>query len=274
MIRSLYSGVSGMKNHQTRMDVIANNISNVNTTAFKASRVSFQDMIGQIIAGSGFSGTSNLSINSAQVGIGSSVSDIKSSFVQGALQYTGRALDVAIRGNGFITLKDVNQDGKENFYFTRDGSFNFDKDGYLVNSKGFKVLDAEGNEIQVTESIHTVGVDRSGTLTAYNADGDVVLNQKIGLSYILNPNSLLKAGDNMFTHTIATNFASGQADHGLGAAGTSGRGIFEPMALETSNVELTDEFADMMVTQRGYQANARVVTTSDQMLEELINLKR
>ena len=143
MMRSLYSGVSGLQNHQTRMDVIGNNISNVNTTGFKRGRVNFQDMISQQIAGAAKPTEELGGVNPKDVGLGMTIATIEQVFNQGNLQTTGVSTDVAIQGNGFFILKN----GDESFY-TRNGAFGIDKDGTLVNpSNGMRVQGWMANEI-------------------------------------------------------------------------------------------------------------------------------
>ena len=135
MMRSLYSGVSGLQNHQTRMDVIGNNISNVNTTGFKRGRVNFQDMISQQLSGAARPTEELGGVNPKDVGLGMTIATIEQVFVQGNLQSTGVSTDVAIQGNGFFIVKD----GEESFY-TRNGVFGLDKDGTFVNpANGMRV---------------------------------------------------------------------------------------------------------------------------------------
>ncbi|MCS6972385.1 MAG: flagellar hook-basal body complex protein, partial [Leptospiraceae bacterium] len=128
MMRTLYAGVSGLKNHQIRMDVIGNNISNVNTTGFKSERVNFQDMISQLIAGASEPRDNVGGVNPKQVGLGAMVASIDKLMHQGALQTTSKNTDLAITGEGFFILAD----GNKRFY-TRNGNFDVDKDGWLVN---------------------------------------------------------------------------------------------------------------------------------------------
>lgn len=135
MMRSLYSGVSGLQNHQTRMDVIGNNISNVNTTGFKRGRVNFQDMISQQMSGAAKPTDELGGVNPKEVGLGMTVAAIDNIFTQGNLQSTGVSTDIAIQGNGFFVLKS----GDESFY-TRNGAFSLDRDGTLVNpANGMRV---------------------------------------------------------------------------------------------------------------------------------------
>ena len=135
MMRSLYSGVSGMQNHQTRLDVIGNNVANVNTTGFKKGRVNFQDMISQQISGAARPTTEVGGVNPKEVGLGVMTASIDTIFTQGNLQTTGVSTDVAIQGNGFFVLKN----GEETFY-TRAGAFGVDSEGTLVNpANGMRV---------------------------------------------------------------------------------------------------------------------------------------
>ena len=135
MMRSLYSGVSGLQNHQTRMDVIGNNISNVNTNGFKRGRVNFQDMISQQMSGAAKPTDELGGVNPKEVGLGMTIASIDNVFTQGNLQSTGVSTDLAIQGNGFFLLKS----GEESFY-TRNGAFGLDRDGTLVNpANGMRV---------------------------------------------------------------------------------------------------------------------------------------
>lgn len=156
MMRSLYSGVSGLQNHQTRMDVIGNNISNVNTTGFKRGRVNFQDMISQQVGGAAKPTEELGGVNPKDVGLGMTIATIEQVFTQGNLQTTGVSTDVAIQGNGFFILKD----GEESFY-TRNGQFGLDRDGTLVNPangqrvQGWMARDLNGEQIVQTAASPT-----------------------------------------------------------------------------------------------------------------------
>lgn len=277
MIRSLYAAVSGLKNHQNRMDVIGNNISNVNTTGFKASRMNFEDMLSQTIRGASDEQVESQGMNAAQIGIGSMISTIDMIFNQGIIQYTGRPLDVAISGNGFFVV----QNDEDKQFLTRDGSFSIDKAGNLVNSLGYQVVDDGGNPIEFgDDGVESLTIDRLGLITGTKLNGDPIEDIQIGLCFVQNPESLLKEGNNLYSGTVNTKLADGEYngdgdyEDGIGAPGSNGRGILEAMSLEASNVDLSQEFSNMIITQRGYQANSRVITIADQMLEELINLKR
>ncbi|MGI9256280.1 MAG: flagellar hook protein FlgE [Salinispira sp.] len=478
MMRSLYSGVSGLQNHQTRMDVIGNNISNVNTTGFKRGRVNFQDLLSQIQRGAARPNEQVGGVNPQQVGLGVNVASIDTIFTQGSLQTTGVKTDVAIQGEGFFVLREGDQN-----YYTRAGAFSLDADGILVNpANGMRVqgwnaqlidgtsfidssattgdllipiggkdparattlvelasnldrdtpeippgagqddilagtwrtskeifdpygrnltlevrytrvvgavnqwnaeieiLDEAGNAIVPNISVNgvpnavgdntyqvqfdnfgllesvgglaggftdadtlnvevsfpvpdtaipvdpadidpaflgaggpgdpitqtftidlgSVGsaensstqyasvssnkifrqdgygmgylqdfrVDQSGTITGIYDNGTNRAIGQIALASFVNPGGLDKAGDNNYRVSIN----SGDPD--VGPVGTSGKGRVVAGVLEMSNVDLAQEFTDMIVTQRGFQANSKTIMTSDQMLQELLTLKR
>lgn len=394
MLRSLFSGISGLRSHQTMLDVTGNNIANVNTTGFKASQVQFQDTLSQVVQNAGGAQPGNGGTNPAQVGLGVKVAGITTNFTQGASQLTGRSTDMMIQGDGFFMVRK----GAETFY-TRAGSFDFDATGQMVlpgegalvqgwlagpggtidtngpvsdlsvpagrlmeanasteavfggNLKAdavdgttmervVQLFDETGNQRElaltftkgaagwtmsatdgtatypttpmvfdattgaltspttfavgaVTVDLSTVtgfaGVDTiakksqdgyaAGTLESFAlaADGTITgsfsngLKQAIGklaMGSFTNPAGLSKAGGSLYR----TSVNSGDAQ--IGAAGTGGRGSLAGGALEMSNVDLSSEFTNLIVAQRGFQANSRVITTSDELLQELVNLKR
>ncbi|ABO50910.1 protein of unknown function DUF1078 domain protein [Desulforamulus reducens MI-1] len=161
MLRSLYSGISGMRNHQTRMDVTGNNIANVNTNGYKSSRVNFQDTLSQTVRSAG-NGT-----NPAQVGSGMSVGSVSNNFTQGPMQSTGRTLDLGIQGNGFFVVSD----GTNEFY-TREGIFFVDKQGFLVNGEGLRVQSLAGQDIRVLNGpVSTINIGPDGAIAGTNTAG-------------------------------------------------------------------------------------------------------
>lgn len=300
MLKSLYSGVTGMKGMQTKMDVISNNIANVNTTGFKAGRVRFADMISQVNANAQGPTANGLGgSNAQQVGLGVQVSATDTMMGGGSLQSTGRALDFAIQNgdNSFFTVSD----GTTTQY-TRDGGFYADAEGNLVTPSGHRlmgfaptapVVNAEGSDLTwadpaVTTDLQSMAVrntipnpdggedlelqsfnvDNNGWVTGTYSDGESYVLGRVALTSFSNPDGLEKTGGNMYVATAN----SGQAI--TGAAGEPGYGIMRSGFLEMSNVDLATEFTEMIVTSRAYQANSRSITVSDTMLEELINLKR
>jgi len=268
VLRSLYSGITGLRTHQVRMDVVANNIANVNTTGFKSARANFQDVLAQTIG--------RTAINTTQVGLGVGLAAIDNIHTQGALQTTGRVLDLAIEGNGFFVVSDGT-----NYWYTRDGTFYLDNQGNLVNAQGYLVKDSDGNDITFSDpgAIVSISVDTYGTITA-TYSGVAPETATIGLATFDNVESLQRAGSNLWSVMPGVTASGGTViddpttPPDLKVPGQDGAGIIRSGYLEMSNVDLAQEFTTMITTQRGYQANARIITTSDELLQELVNLKR
>ncbi|WP_019242303.1 MULTISPECIES: flagellar basal body rod protein FlgG [Bacillus] len=268
MLRSMYSGISGLRNFQTKLDVIGNNIANVNTFGFKKGRVVFKDMISQNMSGA--TGPrddgSRGGVNPKQVGLGSQLSAIDTVHTGGNLQSTGRTLDLAISGDGYFI---VGAEGGDNASYTRAGNFYLDNNGDLVTADGLYVLTSDFNKINIPITAKDLSIGTDGTVTYLEEDG-VTLNtdQKIGLAKFANTGGLQKVGNNLYKST--TN--SGEAD--VSEEARASLGTIESSMLEMSNVDLSEEFTEMIVAQRGFQANTRIITTSDEILQELVNLKR
>lgn len=308
MIRSMYSGISGLKNFQTKLDVIGNNIANVNTYGFKKGRTVFKDLISQTTSGaSGASGTRG-GVNAKQVGLGSQLSAIDTIHSGGSLQSTGNTLDLGISGDGFFQVADsnANRDSFTNTMYTRSGNFYMDSAGYLVNSDGKYLvgystgitgatvdtafpaadasllgninLDADANgtidnatdykPMRIPTNAQSMSISQDGRVTFVDSAGTLKYAGSIVMSKFPNPGGLEKAGSNYFK----TSPNSGTPI--LATATSQGVGSIQSGFLEMSNVDLSEEFTDMIVAQRGFQANTRIITTSDSILEELINLKR
>ncbi len=259
MIRSLYSGVSGLRSHQLRMDTVSNNISNVNTTGFKSARANFQDSLNQMLRGGG------AGRNPMQAGTGITVGSIGTKMEQGALQMTGRILDLAIQGNGFFRVSDgVNE------YYTRDGAFFIDSNNNIVNSGGLR-LQNDGGDMVFDGPVANLSVDKSGQMTYYTTDDPNTPNTGLAIQIYTfnNQEGLVKAGNSLYRSDPNV---SGDAT--ARTPGAEGAGTIESGFLEMSNTDLSEEFTSIITTQRGYQANARVITISDTLLEELVQLKR
>lgn len=391
MLRSLFSGISGLRSHQTMLDVTGNNIANVNTTGFKASQTQFQDTLSQVLTNPGGAQAGIGGTNPAQVGLGVKVAAISTNFQQGAAQTTNRSTDMMISGDGFFSVQKNGQT-----FYTRNGSFDFDATGQLVTAEGGLVrgwlanaagqIDTTGplgtiqlptttlvgaqattnvafggnlpsdaavgtnlvRDVEVfdelgasstltlaftrtgtgwnvsgtdggasatgtlafntdgtlatggtlaiggrnvdlsgvtgyaalsTVEVETVNGNQAGSLQSFsiNADGTIIgafsngTKQDIGriaLATFANPVGLQKAGGSLYT----TSVNSGNPQ--VGTAGTGGRGSLIGGAVEMSNVDLSSEFTNLIIAQRGFQANSRVITTSDELLQELVNLKR
>lgn len=425
MMRSMYAGVSGLKAHQTRMDVIGNNIANVNTAGFKASRVTFKEMLSQTLSGAKAPQGNRGGMNPQQVGLGVSLGSIDTNLVQGNLQSTGLGTDLAIQGNGFFVVNN----GTQNFY-TRAGALTLDENGNLVNaSNGYimqgwmatngiintnspltgiripigdtmapqasteavfagnlnaadpvawtatidiydsqgqkhtltlkfthtgndtdndngndtvndnewnwtatidgatlvdsnevdsdeitgtiifggdgKVVEVTGNTFDInfnngTEkitgfnldlsavtqmagdntldglyadgysmgSLESFSIDNAGVITGSYSNGLTKAIGQIAIANFSNAGGLTRVGDTLFAESQNSGIAQ------IGAAGTAGRGKISAGTLEMSNVDLAEQFTDMITTQRGFQANSRIISTTDEMLQDLVNLKR
>jgi flagellar hook protein FlgE len=235
MMRSLFSAISGLKGHQTMMDVVGNNIANVNTTGFKTGRITFEDIISQTLR------NGSATQNPVQVGLGMQTGSIDTIMTQGNLQSTGKPTDLAIQGDGFFQVSD----GTNTFY-TRDGNFSIDPTGtFLIQAAtGFK-------------------------LTGATVTNGVVNTSSIQLANFKNPAGLEHAGGNLFKDVPAS--TGGPT---TGAAGSTGFGTIQTGFLEMSNVDLAQQFSNMIIAQRGFQANSRVITASDEILQDLVNIKR
>ena len=396
MLRSLFSGISGLRAHQTMLDVTGNNIANVNTTGFKASQIQFKDTLSQVLTNAGGAQGGVGGTNPAQVGLGVQVAGITTNFQQGAAQVTNRSTDMMISGDGFFVVSKSGQD-----FYTRSGAFDFDANGNLVTGEGalvqgwaavdgvvdpngplsdlrlpvtalnpaqattkvsfdgnlpvdakpgtvlnrdVEVFDELGNSRVIsltftqkagvdpaqgggwslttsdaafpaqdvtfdangkmtsatTVTVGGVAVDLStvtgfaklstveaaskdgqaaGSLQSFtiNPDGTIIgafsngmksAVGRIALSTFANPVGLEKAGGSLYTTSVNS------GDPQVGTAGAGGRGALVGGALEMSNVDLSSEFTNLIIAQRGFQANSRVITTSDELLQELVNLKR
>jgi flagellar hook protein FlgE len=410
MMRALFSGVSGLRNHQMRLDVIGNNIANVNTIGYKSSRVNFQELFSQTIQGASAPTEDRGGTNPQQIGLGMKVGSIDTLHNQGNLQVTGKSTDLAIQGDGFFVLK-----RGERSAYTRAGTFDRDASGYLVNpTNGLRVQgwtatngvlparDSEsmsdiiipvgqtinasattsvtyGNNLDASTAIgdsftapvdvydslgnaHTISfeftktavappahtwdwevtdpggnpigdgtvefdttgafsaqtvntainwtpsgadpiaitpdlshlsqfasettiqaidrdgypmgtlenftIDSKGVVTGSYSNGLTQTLAQVALAAFSNPGGLFRAGENLYMESNNSGLPQ------IGEANSGGRGGIAPGNLEMSNVDLAQEFTNMVVTQRGFQGNSRVITSADKMLEELVNLKR
>lgn len=414
MLRSLFAGVSGMRSHQGMMDVVGNNIANVNTTGFKGSTVTFQDLLSQVVSGASAPTETVGGTNPAQIGLGVRMSSVTTNFSQGALQVTGKSSDLAIQGDGLFI---VNNNGQQ--LYTRAGAFNFDSNGNLVAPDGGFVQGWMANETthdintnapitnltmppgQLIPPVNTSSVRMGNMLSAGAAVGDTIptsarvydtqgVEHNVDFTYTKtaantwtcdavdetgtnignvtivfdpatgniqsttpatwtiqpttpaanwpnpitidfgdptkNPDALKEFGGQSTAQALSQNgspagtlqsfkigndgvitgvFSNGQsqavgriamasfnnppglekaggslyrasADSGLpqvGVAGAGGRGTLAAGSVEMSNVDLSQEFSNLIIAQRGFQANSKVITTSDELLQTLINLK-
>ncbi|SFE38920.1 flagellar basal body rod protein FlgG [Alteribacillus iranensis] len=264
MLRSMYSSISGLKNFQQKLDVTSNNISNVNTFGFKKGRATFSDMVSQQIAGATGPTDTRGGSNPRQVGLGAQLSSIDTIHTQGSLQNTNRELDLGISGDGFFRVNDGEQD-----YYTRAGNFYLDAEGDIVNSNGMYLNDGDGETINIPTNARSFSIGSDGTVNYVDDGGELQEAGQISLIQFPNPEGLQKAGNNLYQETDN----SGEPEDPV-VPGEGGSGQLVAGTLEMSNVDLSEEFTEMIVAQRGFQANTRGITTADEILQELMNLKR
>jgi flagellar basal-body rod protein FlgG len=249
MLRGLWNAATGMRAQQTKIDVVANNIANVNTNGYKKKDVSFQDLVYQSIERKG-----NAVMPAAQgekkavVGVGSRVSGIRSNMRPGMYLQTDSPLDLAIVGDGYFRV--LLPDGREGY--TRDGNFRFDGDGNVVTSQGYRVFFPElpaGGEYKISTS-------PDGTVTVTNGE-ETFLAGQISLAYFNNVNGLEQLGENLLVATPA-----------------AGEAVISPVRndtqlmqgyLESSNVDLAEEMVQLMISQRAYELSSRALRTADEM---------
>lgn len=280
MVGSMFAAISGLKSHQTKMDVIGNNIANVNTWGFKSQSANFMDATYRTrIAGSAGSAAAGGGVNSSQIGYGANVGSITVNYSTGNWNPTGWGSDCMINGPGFFVVT-TNRDGVNTTDLTagsgvslsRVGILGVDSEGFLVDAQGSYILDIAGKTIRkegMTFSSLTIEAD--GTVTGVRADkdheGEVETLGQLGVASIQNPNGLNK--DQGYYYSIGPN--AGKVT--LGAANKATGEVLGGY-LEMSNTDLSTEMANMITTQRGFQANTKIITVTDQMLEELVNMKR
>ena len=279
MIQSLFSGVSGMLANQTEMDVIGNNIANANTDGFKSSDANFTESFQQVTKAA----TVNNPVGLA-VGLGVGVESTTTNFSQGVFQTTNVPTDMGINGNGFFAVQTVS--GTD--LVTRDGDFVEDSQGYLRTPDGSYLMGVMGttppvspttgtppDQIQIPTTMTVSGaavasfaVDSTGTITATGTDGTTETVGYITLQNYSNDNGLVDVGNNYYQYAQAAG-TNEYSQASMGGTGTVQTGV-----LEASNVDLSTEFANMIIAQRGFEASARVITVSDDMLQTVTNLKQ
>ena len=259
MIRALRTAASGMKAQETRVDVIANNLANVNTAGFKKTQAQFQDLLYQTLRPAGVSEFQGQYVpGEMQVGHGVKLASTQKIFTQGNFTQTENQLDLAIEGRGFFKI----MKGTEEVY-TRDGSFKLNEEGYIVDSQGNRLQP----EIAIPVTASTITIDSGGSLTALDENGAVVATGQINTYDFVNPAGLLSDGNNYFTATEA----SGDAVEGT--PGVDGLGTVLQGSLESSNISVVEEMVNMIVGQRAYEANSKIIKTSDDMLQIANNVK-
>ena len=261
-MQALKIAATGMSAQQTRVDVTANNISNMSTTAYNARRANFVDLHylqlrgpGAIVAASG-----EVLPAGVQVGLGVRTSSVAMEVSQGALRATGGELDVAIQGDGYL---EVVLPGGESAY-TRDGGLKVTGDGEVVTSEGYRLVP----EITIPEDAREIVINADGTVFARFTD--VVDPRQIGaltLASFVNEKGLQSIGDNLFRETVASGAPQ------IGEPGIDGRGTLRQGYLEESSVDVVSEITELIEAQRGYELNARVMSAADEMLSATTRIR-
>lgn len=262
MLRSLYTAATGMVAQQMQIDVTSNNISNVNTVGYKKQRAEFADLFQQTMEYAGTAtSTTTTSPTGISVGLGVRPTAVTKLFTQGNFKETGNNLDLAITGNGFFQIQ--LPDG--NTGYTRNGSFKLDSTGAIVTSDGYRLIP----EIVIPSDTEQVNIGTDGTVSILQA-GETETQQigQIQISNFINPAGLHSLGDNNYINTSAS------GDPLTDTPGLNGLGDIRQGFVEMSNVQLVEEMTDLITGQRAYDANSKAITTSDEMLKQVNNLKQ
>ncbi len=323
MLRSMFSGVSGLRAHQNKMDVIGNNIANVNTAGFKGARATFMDSIYQSVRNSSSGNNVYGGTNASQMGYGSQLASVDVNHTTGSYEPTGYGTDCMINGGGYFLVGQKNIAGIVNgeqdsqastLKLTRVGKFTVDGDGYLVDANGnvvygfLSIPAANGGNNEANEALtgttpwaanydqlmplrvpvkrddgkfvveygadttpmnlNNISIDEGGVISGIGEDGTVYKFGQLGIANVPNPNGLENQGQSYYKAINNTGYVRGYAP----GAGTTGKLVSN--CLEMSNVDLATEFSNMITTQRGFQACSKMITVSDEMLQELVNMKR
>lgn len=288
LIGTLGSGVSALRTFMKGLEVIGNNIANVNTTGFKSSSASYTDSFSNILQRSAPSSGLGSNSSAIVVGTGVKLGGINTNYSQGSLETTGQGSDLGISGEGYLHVKNP-VDGVE--YATRDGSFRWDDQGFLVTSQSLRVQGLTGVGLGAVGDIklgtppggtqlQSVSIDRGGNVVEFYSDGSSATVNQIQLQKFTDQSALVKEGNNLFSGLLAAGPIGAAAGStalqatGVNAPGTNGLGNIQSGTRELSNVDLTEQFSNLITTQRSFQAGSRLITVSDGVLEDIVNLKR
>jgi flagellar hook protein FlgE len=277
----MFAAISGLKQHQVMLDVTANDIANVNTLGYKSARVTFQDSLTQLQRGAAGPSAQNGGSNAAQVGLGVGLGSVDNLMSAGARQTTGSPLDVAIQGDGFFQLGSglptTDNSPIAPTSYTRAGNFAINSAGFLTTQTGQYVLGYRQPSTPASTEV-AIKIPAGATGTAIDANGGVsyvdpatgtrVAPYRLTLATFSNSAGLERSGGNSWVPSAN----SGQKT--VNEPGVGGTGTTEAGSVEMSNVDLAQTFTNMITAQRGFQANSRVISTADEMLQDLVNLKR
>jgi flagellar basal-body rod protein FlgG len=260
MIRSLYVAKTGLEAQQTQLDVVSNNLANVGTTGFKKSRAVFEDLMYQNLRQVGGQTSDQTRLPSGlQVGTGVRVVATERMHSQGNMTKTDNPKDVAINGAGFFQV--LMPDGTTSY--SRDGSFQTDRDGQLVTASGFTIQPA----ITIPQNATSMTVGRDGIVSVTQAGSTATVQVgQLQLATFLNPAGLQSMGENLYNETDSSGAPN------LVNPGVDGAGILSQGYTEASNVNVVEELVNMIATQRAYEINSKSIQTSDQMLQRLTQL--
>ncbi|MBW1706971.1 MAG: flagellar basal-body rod protein FlgG [Deltaproteobacteria bacterium] len=260
MLRGMWSAASGMAAQQMSIDVIANNLANVGTISFKKSRGEFQDLMYQTLtqAGSRTADGGQIPIG-IQIGMGTMPLGVQKMFMQGDFKETKNELDMVIEGKGFFKVLSNSEER-----YTRAGNFKLDTDGNICTPNGDKLQP----EMAVSTDTVSISIDRTGTVTTFDASGTGTSLGEIELYTFPNTAGLYSLGHNLYRTTDA----SGEAI--AGTPGSDGLGTIVQGFIEMSNVDVVEEMVAMIMAQRAYEINSKAIQTADSMLQIANNLKR
>lgn len=270
MMRALWTAATGMSSQQTNVDTISNNIANINTTGYKKETAEFKSLYYQTLQSTQTDSEGNTKPVSAQVGLGVRNSAITSRFDQGALTETGNTLDLAISGNGFFAVQ--LSDGS--IAYTRNGAFNASATANgttLCDADGNPLLDTEGNAIEIPNgyNINKMSIDGNGNLSFPDARGNYqATGIKIAVYQFANPAGLTKIGGSNYQESNVSGGAQLEGETDGISVSTIQQGY-----LESSNVQAVDEMVNLIVAQRAYEMNSKIITASDTMLQQANNLR-
>jgi flagellar hook protein FlgE len=287
-MRSLFAAISGLRVHQTMLDVTANDIANVNTVGFKGSSVSFKSALSELQSGASGPSTSLGGANSEQIGLGVQLGAISANMTAGAIQTTNNPFDCAIQGEGFFRVAGIqtpasggNPPTFGTINYTRAGNFTTDSSGNLVTQSGMYVLGrgaaTQGPPPTFASADSPITIPATASSVSIGQDGIVsYIDSATGTSKALAQITLAKfPNDEGLTAEPGTDYIA-SVNSGAPTVGvpgdTNGLGTIAAGSLEMSNVDLASEFTNMIEAQRGFQANGRVISTADQMLQDLVNL--
>ncbi len=284
LIGTLTSGVSALRTFSKGLEVIGNNIANVNTTGYKGSQATFAESFSNTLRGSAPSNGPVSSQSGVQTGTGVQLAAIATNFSQGALNTTGVTTDLGISGNGFFIVRDATG-GQD--YATRDGSFRVDDSGYLITPGGLRLrglVNGAVGDIQMGQNLPagaelaSISIDIGGNVVEFYSDGTSDTTNRVLLQNFKDTSALMRAGSNLYESLISAGPVGGGvlagAAGGANDPGTNGLGRVQAGTLEQSNVDLTQQFSELITTQRSFQAGSRLITVSDSVLEDVVNLKR